>query len=154
MELNVVNQLNLIGSIKFFTKLNWFLYMKERLKVFKKLCAKNVTLMNNYLEIYRVLGINFFHTIYIVQCWIPVTLTSCFTSNTQMEYLMFNIDYSDFTIWHPLTIWHIFTFWHILTILINTLICLLAKMWALLTIIIQSISSIYCILKSVTTYSR
>ena len=68
MELNVVNQLNLIGSIKFFTKLNWFLYMKERLKVFKKLCAKNVTLMNNYLEIYRVLGINFFHTIYIVQC--------------------------------------------------------------------------------------
>ena len=30
--------------------------------------------------------------------WIPVTLTSCFILNTRMDYLMFNIDYSAFTI--------------------------------------------------------
>ena len=32
--------------------------------------------------------------------WIPVTLTSCFISNTRMDYLLFKIDYSAFTIWH------------------------------------------------------
>ena len=74
--------------------------------------------------------------------WIPVTITSCYISNTRMDYLMFNIDYFGFTIWYPFTIWHLFTNWHIFTIVIDILVCLLAKTWELLTIIIQYISSI------------
>ena len=30
--------------------------------------------------------------------WIPVTLTSCFISNTRMDYFLLNVDYYAFTI--------------------------------------------------------
>ena len=62
--------------------------------------------------------------------WISVTLTSCFILNTRMDYLLFDIDYYAFTIWH------------IFTIAIDISNCLLEKTWELLTIIIQSNSSI------------
>ena len=56
-------------------------------------------------------------------------------------------DYFGVTIWHPFTIWHIFN------IVNNILTCLLAKTWGLLTIILQSISSIKHLLKSVISYT-
>ena len=62
--------------------------------------------------------------------WIPVTLTSCFISNTRMDYLLFKIDYSAFTIWH------------LFTIAIDISNCFLAKTWELLTIVIEYNSSI------------
>ena len=74
--------------------------------------------------------------------WIPVTINYYLISYTQRDYLYFNIYYFGVTIWHPFTIWHLFTNWHIFTIAIDILICLLAKTWELLTIIIQSISYI------------
>ena len=87
-------------------------------------------------------GNQFFFILYkLSNVWIPVTLNSCFISNTQMDYFLFNIDYSAFTIWH------------LFTISIDKWNFLLAKPWELLTIIIQSNSSIYCLLNSVTTYS-
>ena len=46
----VVNQLNLIGAMKTFTKRNCNLCMQERLMILKKLCGKHVTVMNKSLD--------------------------------------------------------------------------------------------------------
>ena len=48
----VVNQINPIGTMKTFTKLNFDLCMKERLTILKKLCDKRVTIMNKNLDMY------------------------------------------------------------------------------------------------------
>ena len=52
MTFKVVNQINLIGAMKTFTKPNCNLYMEERLTILKKLRDKHVTIMNKNLEIY------------------------------------------------------------------------------------------------------
>ena len=74
--------------------------------------------------------------------WFPVTFIYCLISYIQGDYLNFNIAYFGVTIWHPFTIWHLFINWHLFKIVTNILTCLLAKTWELLTIILQSISSI------------
>ena len=48
----VLDQLNLIGAMKTFTKPNCNLCMQERLTILKKLRDKRVTVMNNNSEIY------------------------------------------------------------------------------------------------------
>ena len=53
MEFKAVNQINRIGAIKSFTKPNCDLCMEERLTVLKKIHDRNVTLLNNNLEIYE-----------------------------------------------------------------------------------------------------
>ena len=52
MVCKVVKQLNPIGAMKTFTKLNCNLCMQERLKILKKICDKRVTVMNKHSEIY------------------------------------------------------------------------------------------------------
>ena len=52
MTFKVVKQLNLIGTMKTFTKTNCSLCMEERLTILKKLCEKRVTVMIKKLEIY------------------------------------------------------------------------------------------------------
>ena len=53
MEFKVVNQLNLIGTMKTFTKPNCNLCIDERLKTLKKLREKRVMVVNKNSEIYR-----------------------------------------------------------------------------------------------------
>ena len=48
----VVNQINPIGAMKTYTKLNCNLCIQERLTILKKLREKRVTVMNKNLEIY------------------------------------------------------------------------------------------------------
>ena len=52
MTFKVVNQINLIGAIKNFTKPNYNLNMQEQLTILKKLRDKHVTVMNKNSEIY------------------------------------------------------------------------------------------------------
>ena len=52
MTFKVVNKLNLIETIKYFTKPNCNLCMEERLTILKKLRDKQTTLMNINSEIY------------------------------------------------------------------------------------------------------
>ena len=52
MTFKVVNQLNLIGAMKTFTKKYCNLCIQECLKILKKLRDKHFTVMNNNLEIY------------------------------------------------------------------------------------------------------
>ena len=52
MTLKVVNQLNLIGAMRTFTKTHCNLCMEERLTILKNICDKLVTIMNNNSEIY------------------------------------------------------------------------------------------------------
>ena len=71
MKFKVLNQLNLIGAMKAFTKPNCNLCMEERLTILKELCEKCVTDMNNNLEICRPvnkkqLSINFYSTLMIL----------------------------------------------------------------------------------------
>ena len=49
----VINQKNLIGAIKIFTKPNYNLCMQERLIILKKLCDQRITVMNKNMEIYK-----------------------------------------------------------------------------------------------------
>ena len=52
MTFKVVKQINLIGTMKTFTKPNYNLCMQERLTILKKLRDKHVTVMNINSEIY------------------------------------------------------------------------------------------------------
>ena len=52
MTFKVLDQLNLIGAMKTFTKPNSNIFMQERLTILKKLRDKRVTVMNKNLEIY------------------------------------------------------------------------------------------------------
>ena len=52
MTFKVVNQLNLIVSMKTFTKPNCNLCMEERLTILKKLREKRITIMNKNSDIY------------------------------------------------------------------------------------------------------
>ena len=52
MPFKVVMQINLIGAMKTFTKLNCNICMEEHLTILKKLCGKHITIMNKNLEIY------------------------------------------------------------------------------------------------------
>ena len=49
---NVVNKINLIGTMNTFTKPNCNLFMEKCLTILKKLRDKRVTVMNNKSEIY------------------------------------------------------------------------------------------------------
>ena len=53
MEFKLVKQLNLIGAMKIFTKLNCNLCMEESLMILKTLRDKRVTVMNKNSETYR-----------------------------------------------------------------------------------------------------
>ena len=48
----LVNELNLIGAMKTFTKPNFNIFAEERLTIIKNIRDKCVTIMNNNLEIY------------------------------------------------------------------------------------------------------
>ena len=52
ITLKVVNNLNLVGSMKTFTNPNCNIYMEKHLTIPKKLRDKCVTIMKNHLEIY------------------------------------------------------------------------------------------------------
>ena len=52
MTFKILDQLNLIGVMKTFTKPNCNLCMQERLTILKKLRDKRITVMNNNSEIY------------------------------------------------------------------------------------------------------
>ena len=52
MTFKVVNQINLIGTMKSFKKPNCNIFIEGRLTVLKNLHDKNVTVMNKNLEIY------------------------------------------------------------------------------------------------------
>ena len=52
MTLKVVKKLNLIGTMKTFTKTNFNLCIQERLTILKKLREKSVTEMNKNSDIY------------------------------------------------------------------------------------------------------
>ena len=52
MTFKVVKQLNPIGAMKTFTKLNCNQFMEERLTILKKLHDKRVTIMNKNSDIY------------------------------------------------------------------------------------------------------
>ena len=52
ITLKVVNNLNLVGSMKTFTNPNCNIYMEKHLTIPKKLRNKCVTIMKNNLEIY------------------------------------------------------------------------------------------------------
>ena len=54
MTFKLVNQLNLIGAMKTFTKHNYNLCTEERLTILKNLLEKRVTVMNKNSEIYGV----------------------------------------------------------------------------------------------------
>ena len=52
MTFKVINQINVIGVMKTFTKPNCNLFMQERLTIMKKIRDKRVTVMHNNSEIY------------------------------------------------------------------------------------------------------
>ena len=52
MTFKVLKQLNPIGAMKTFTKINCNLCMQERLTILKMICDKRVTVMNKNSEIY------------------------------------------------------------------------------------------------------
>ena len=52
MTFQVLNQINLIGALKKFTKSNCNLFIEERLTILKNIREKCVTIMNKNLEIY------------------------------------------------------------------------------------------------------
>ena len=52
MKFKVENQLNPIGSMKSFTKLNCNLCIEERLMILKNIHDKRATIMNKNLDIY------------------------------------------------------------------------------------------------------
>ena len=50
----VVNHLNPIGVMKSFTKPNCTIFVEEHLTILKRICDRNVTLINKNTEIYGV----------------------------------------------------------------------------------------------------
>ena len=55
LTFKLVNQINMVSTMKTFTKPNCNLCLEERLIILKKMCEKRVTAMNNNLYMYGAL---------------------------------------------------------------------------------------------------